>query len=236
MSVVSSVAALPMSIWPQAMSKPATVERRRFVSPVIACFAAVYGAKCGRGTWADSEPLLTIRPPRRSLLLHQPHRLARAQEGAGHVRLEHRCPELEVDLLERRGSTADASVVEQQVEATERLHGTGEQVPHRVLFLTSAETASRRAPIFSPSATRLVQRLRSTTGDHDVVSVCRERQRDCPAHPGAATGDDGDLFPASHAEALYWLRRPARGMPAAPGFHRGHRVAEALRSNQRRPL
>ena len=35
-----------------------------FVRPVIACFVAVYGAEWGRGTYADSEPLLTIRPPR----------------------------------------------------------------------------------------------------------------------------------------------------------------------------
>src|SRR5436309_5720106 len=34
------------------------------VRPVIACLVAVYGAECGRGAWADMEPLLTIRPPR----------------------------------------------------------------------------------------------------------------------------------------------------------------------------
>lgn len=33
-----------------------------FVKPVTACFAAVYGAELGRGTWAEIEPLLIMRP------------------------------------------------------------------------------------------------------------------------------------------------------------------------------
>src|SRR5262245_28894558 len=64
MRSVSGVAALPMSIWPQAMSylRPSRdVER---VSPVIACLVDVYGDENGRGTWAEIEPLLMMRPPR----------------------------------------------------------------------------------------------------------------------------------------------------------------------------
>jgi hypothetical protein len=34
------------------------------VSPVIACFVAVYGAELGRGACAEIEPLLMMRPPR----------------------------------------------------------------------------------------------------------------------------------------------------------------------------
>src|SRR5205807_9195077 len=34
---------------------------------VLACFVALYGAEFGRGAWAEMEPLLTIRPPRRCL-------------------------------------------------------------------------------------------------------------------------------------------------------------------------
>src|SRR5918999_3338976 len=34
-----------------------------FVRPVIACLVAVYAALPGRGTWAEIEPLLMIRPP-----------------------------------------------------------------------------------------------------------------------------------------------------------------------------
>src|SRR5207244_9097414 len=61
---VISVAALPMSIWPQAMSYLRQSRDVDFVKPVIACFVAVYGAEFGLGAWAEMEPLLTIRPPR----------------------------------------------------------------------------------------------------------------------------------------------------------------------------
>ena len=42
------------------MGAVAVVER---VKPVTACFVAVYGDELGRGTWAETEPLLMIRPP-----------------------------------------------------------------------------------------------------------------------------------------------------------------------------
>src|SRR6478609_8007525 len=35
-----------------------------FVSPVMACFVAVYGAELGRGVCAEIDPLLMILPPR----------------------------------------------------------------------------------------------------------------------------------------------------------------------------
>src|SRR5262249_9073509 len=52
-----------MSIWPQAMSYFRPSRAVDFVSPVIACLAAVYGAEFGRGAYADTDPLLMIRPP-----------------------------------------------------------------------------------------------------------------------------------------------------------------------------
>src|SRR6266545_1382588 len=64
MRVVISVAALLMSIWLQAMSYFRPSRAMDLVRPVIACLAAVYGAELGRGTWAEIEPLLMMRPPR----------------------------------------------------------------------------------------------------------------------------------------------------------------------------
>src|SRR3954468_1282626 len=61
---VMSVAALPMSIWPQAMSYFRPSSEADFVSPVIACLVAVYGAEFGLGDVAEIEPLLMILPPR----------------------------------------------------------------------------------------------------------------------------------------------------------------------------
>jgi hypothetical protein len=64
MRSVISVAALPMSIWPQAMSYLRPSSEMHLVSPVMACLVAVYGAELGRGTCAEIEPLLMMRPPR----------------------------------------------------------------------------------------------------------------------------------------------------------------------------
>ena len=61
---VMSVSALPMSIWPQAMSYARPSRAVDLVSPVIACLVEVYGDENGRGVWAEIEPLLMMRPPR----------------------------------------------------------------------------------------------------------------------------------------------------------------------------
>src|SRR5262245_3282670 len=59
-----SVPALPMSICPQAISYLRPSSAVDFVSPVIACLVAVYGAEFGRGAYAEIDPLLIILPPR----------------------------------------------------------------------------------------------------------------------------------------------------------------------------
>jgi hypothetical protein len=63
MRAVIGVEALPMSIWPQAMPCGRPSRAIDFVSPVMACLVAVYGAEFGRGAWAEIEPLLMMRPP-----------------------------------------------------------------------------------------------------------------------------------------------------------------------------
>src|SRR5207244_9385289 len=60
---VISVSALPTSIWPQEMSYLRPSSEVDLVRPVTACLAVVYAIDCGRGTCAEIEPLLMIRPP-----------------------------------------------------------------------------------------------------------------------------------------------------------------------------
>src|SRR5260370_41338127 len=64
MRSVISVAALPMSIWPQATSYLRQSSEVDLVSPVMACLVAVYATEFGRGACAEIEPLFMIRPPR----------------------------------------------------------------------------------------------------------------------------------------------------------------------------
>src|SRR6516162_8652529 len=63
---VIGVAALPISIWLQAMSYLRPSSAIDLVRPVIACLVAVYGAEKGLGVCAEIEPLLMMRPPRGS--------------------------------------------------------------------------------------------------------------------------------------------------------------------------
>src|SRR6266508_4263604 len=60
---VSSVAALPTSTCPRAMSYFRPSREVDFVRPVIACFVDVYATELGLGAWAEMEPLLMMRPP-----------------------------------------------------------------------------------------------------------------------------------------------------------------------------
>src|SRR5262249_53700000 len=61
---VMSVAALPMSICPQAMSYLRPSSEVDLVKPVMACFVEVYATENGRGACAEMDPLLMMRPPR----------------------------------------------------------------------------------------------------------------------------------------------------------------------------
>ena len=124
---VISVAALPMSICPQAMSYARPSRDVDRVSPVIACFVAVYGAESGRGTLAEIEPLLMIRPPRGDWRFIS--RNASCVQRNAPVRFVSTTdrPLLERQVLERHGRRADPGVVEQQVEPAEPLVDLGEE-------------------------------------------------------------------------------------------------------------
>src|SRR5690606_4046972 len=58
------VAALPMSICPQAISYLRPSSDVDLVRPVMPCLVAVYGAELGLGDIAEIDPLLMMRPPR----------------------------------------------------------------------------------------------------------------------------------------------------------------------------
>lgn len=51
-----------MSIWVHVIPWPLPSSAVVLVKPVMACFEMVYGKECGRGTCADSDPLLMILP------------------------------------------------------------------------------------------------------------------------------------------------------------------------------
>ena len=99
---VSSVAALPMSIWPQAMlyARPSSDDRLRQAGDRVLGRGVGDGLRSrhvGRDRAVVDDP-----PALRPLRLHQPERLLGAQEAAGQVRVDDRPPLLERQLFERR--------------------------------------------------------------------------------------------------------------------------------------
>ncbi len=96
--------------------------------PVIACFEVVYGYENGRGTCADRDPLLIIRPngdhirgtdltydertPRGTLGFEDLERFAGAQEGPDEVHVDDALKGLEGDVLDGHLRRIDSSVLE----------------------------------------------------------------------------------------------------------------------------
>ena len=119
-----------MSICPQAMSwaRPSSAVER--VSPVTACFEAVYAADSGL----------------RLLLLHQPERVLRAEERPGQVGLDHGPPGLGVEVLERDGRRVDAGVVEQEIEAAKAILDLAEERGDRLRVADIRRDRDRSVP------------------------------------------------------------------------------------------
>ena len=172
-----SVAAFPMSIWPQAMSYARPSSEVARVRPVIPCLLAVYAADRGRGTCAAIDPLLMIRPPRGTCVLHEPERTLGHQERAGQIGLDDRAPGLDRQVLDRGGRRPSPGVVEQQVEPPEAVADRREQGVHgRLIGDVSRDHDGLRAGV--PAQLRgLLERRRLPTGQHD-----REARRR-PARP-----------------------------------------------------
>src|SRR5437773_10608928 len=187
---VISVAALPMSIWPQAMSYLRPSSEVDLVKPVIACFVAVYGAEFGLGAWADMDPLLTIRPPRGSCFFialiaccvqrKAPVRFTsttdlhcskvRSSRGTGGAP--------EPALLNRRSNRPNVSTVVSKRSLTD--FGS----------LTSVGTPSIRAPSFDPSATTASKgsfRRPATTTEYPSPARARATALPMPVPPPVTT-------------------------------------------------
>ncbi len=75
----------------------------------------------GRGVCAAIDPLLMMRPPRGFWLLHDAHGFLRAQEHPREIGVHHGGPLIEAEIFHRNARRTDARVVEQQIQATERV-------------------------------------------------------------------------------------------------------------------
>ena len=216
---VISVAALPMSIWPQAMSYARPSSDVDLVRPVTACFAAVYGAESGRGTLAEIEPLLMIRPPRgdwRFMMRNAscvqrnvPVRLVSThgrplleRRGPRAARRARRCPA----LLNSRSSRPNRSSISAKSAATD----SGSR--------TSQVTATAPAPA---SAAAALERFQAPSREDDREARARERDRRRPADAAARARDQRD---ARHRPDRRARPRRRRGRSPRSSPRRGSRA------------
>src|ERR1051326_7546281 len=86
-SVLRSVAALPMSIWPAQMSSARPSSDKDRVSPVSACLVATYGVELRRGPGRGPGAVVDDPAAARVLRLHHAEGVLGAQERAGQVGL-----------------------------------------------------------------------------------------------------------------------------------------------------
>src|SRR5262249_9559414 len=83
----------------------------------------------GRGGFADTLPMLMIRPPCGGLCLHLLDRRAPHQEDRGHVGVHHVYPVVKAHLVDRLAG-GDSGVVDHDVDPAMCLHDLGEQRVH----------------------------------------------------------------------------------------------------------
>jgi hypothetical protein len=99
MRAVISVAALPMSICPQAMSYLRPSSEMHLVSPVMACLVAVYRARSWARRMRGYGAIVDDAPAARRLHFHEPDGFLRAQKRAGQIDAHHRAPLLVGEIL-----------------------------------------------------------------------------------------------------------------------------------------
>jgi hypothetical protein len=143
--------------------------------------------ECGDGAVVDDATAA------RSLALHDPYRLLRAEKRAGQVRVDSRLPLLVREVLQRDRGRAAAGVVEQDIQATEDAPGLVEQRAHRGRVGHVGADRERAVGRRTGCRDHLLQELTSPGGEHDAIAILEQRERGCLADAGAGAGDQRDL-------------------------------------------
>src|SRR5262245_46074323 len=137
-------------------------------------------------------------PAARVLALHDLEGFLRAEEGAGEVRVDHRLPLLERQVLERHGGRADASVVEEEVEPAERVLRPGKKGWNgfRVGEVRRYQERGRARGL--PLGGHGFEEILAATGQDDGVTLPQQSQSRMLPDPSARARDDCNLARGSH--------------------------------------
>ena len=140
-------------------------------------------------------------PAARVLRLHQPDGLLRTQERAGQVDGHHLHPLLVAEFFQRDGGRVGAGVVEQNIEAPERLPGLGEQRLDGIRIRHVGRHAE------NPAAGRRcrggpLQSYGAPSGKHQLVSRRQQRQGDRTSNTAAGARNERDPAVIRHKTTL----------------------------------
>jgi len=177
--MLRSVAALPMSIWPQAMSRcrPSSDSERR--EPGQRVLGRDIGRRVAPRHMRRHRAVVDDAAAARVLLLHHAEGMLGAQKGAGQVGLHDAHPLLVGQLLETDAAGADPGIVEQEVDAAVGVFHRGEQQRRSTpASETSVGTTSVRGGGALPSVAVFFQHVAPAAGKDDVQpsskSACAE--------------------------------------------------------------
>ena len=217
-----SVAAFPMSIWPQAMRYGRPSSDSDLVSPVSPCLVAVYGDRVRAGRVRRDRAVVDDPPALRILRLHHPERRLRAQERTGEVGVHDLPPGGVREFLHRDAAGPErARVVEEQIEAAEPLLHRPRTARRRPPGAThpSVRTARHRPPCPRHGQRRRVRQA-SRCGGRPVPPTSPRRQGhgDRPPDAGPAAVTTAILRPVSIFRIVFMATQRTRG-----GGHRAWR-------------
>ncbi len=184
----------------------AAVERGRFREAGDRVLGRGVGGRIGPRRMRGDRAVVDDPPAHRLLILHDPERLLRAQEGARQDRVDDGLPALERQLFDRRGG-AKPGVVEQHIEPTEPLLRLGEDILDRG-GIGDIGRHRQDLPAETLDLVRyLLQTVDPPAADHRSKALLR--QRDCCrlANPTPSAGDESDLSVRAHANVSLF-RKP----------------------------
>ena len=142
----------------------------------------------------------------RRLRLHDLDRLLRAQERAGQDGIDHRLPLLVAQLLHRYSRSTEACIVEQEVEAAERLLGLGEEVLHVLRLAHVGPDGEHLAAPGLRHGNGLIELLLAAAGDDHVPAVALQCQRGRAADAAPSARDERNLALRCHvAPPCPWM-------------------------------
>jgi hypothetical protein len=158
----------------------------------------VLGRRVRRGVRArrvgGDRAVIDDAPAARVLVLHDAEGGLGAEKHAGEIDVDDLLPFFKRQVFERNGRRAHAGVVEENVEAAERVLGFGEEQIDVARLADIGGNRQRLDAELFDFGDGFFERLLAAAGDDDGVAILCERKRRGFADAGAAAGDEGDFL------------------------------------------